>query len=258
MSTQLLTHLCLPSTLVAEHLLSAGYEGYILDLQHGELDIAAAIKVLHATSRSAAAPYARLGGIDEAVITRLLDNGCRGIIAPMVETVAQCEALVAATLYPPLGSRSFGPMRPGLYADVLADLADGADLGDAANSAVLPMIQIESVAGVEAAEQLLDVPGVRGVYLGPADLARSYGLGFGTDWTEGPVWDAIEHVTELARARGQLVGIFCGSPEYAAKLAAAGRTDYIGLVGDLMLLNRSALAHRDEYQAALAAASTSA
>lgn len=243
-TAQLLTHLCLPSGLVAEHLLHAGYDGYILDLQHGELDIEAALRILRTTSRAASAPYARLAALDSAVVTRLLDNGCRGIIAPMIETVDQCTELVAASLYPPLGSRSYGPARPALY--------DGADFGDAANATVLPMIQIESVAGVENADRLLSVPGIRGVYLGPADLARSYGLGFGTDWGTGPVRDAIDAVAHTAHERGLHVGVFCKDPEYAASLRDAGLVDFLGLAGDLMLVNKAARADLDIYHRAAA------
>ncbi|MCA1005730.1 aldolase [Rhodococcus hoagii] len=227
-----LTHLCLSSGLVVEHLLAAGYDGYILDLQHGELDTEGALRILQTTSRGTNSAYARLAGLDAAVIARLLDNGCRGIIAPMVESVDQCADLVAACLYPPLGARSYGPVRPDLY--------EGDDFGDAANEAVLPMIQIESAAGVANAEALLSMPGVKGVYLGPADLARSYGLGFGTDWTTGPVWDAIVTVSAAARVRGVRVGIFCKDPGYAASLRNAGLVDFIGLAGDLMLVGKAA------------------
>ena len=231
-ATSLLTHLTLPSGLVAEHLLEAGFDGYILDLQHGELDTAAALRILQATSKLTEFPYARLAASDPAVIARLLDNGCRGIIAPMIESVQQCLDLVGACMYPPLGSRSYGPVRPNLF--------EGNDFGDAANRAVLPMIQIESAPGVTNAKALLSVPGIAGVYLGPADLARSYGLGFGTDWDSGPVWDAIVGVSALARRRGLKFGIFCKEAEYAASLDKAGLTDFIGLGGDLMMVNSAA------------------
>lgn len=240
----LLTHLTLPSGLVAEHLLEAGFDGYILDLQHGELDTAAALRILQATSKLTEFPYARLGGSDPAVIARLIDNGCRGIIAPMIETVQQCLDLVSACLYPPLGNRSYGPVRPNLF--------EGNDFGDAANESVLPMIQIESEPGVTNAKALLSVPGIAGVYLGPADLARSYGLGFGTDWSTGPVRDAIVHVSTLARRRGLKFGIFCKEAEYAASLTKAGLADYIGLGGDLMMINSAARTNLRDFAQATA------
>ncbi len=247
----LLTHLCLPSTVVAEHLLSAGFDGYVLDLQHGELDTAGALRILHTSSRTARSAYARLAGLDAAVIGRLLDSGCTGVIAPMVETPEQCRALVRACYYAPLGVRSYGPLRPRLYEGHEGyEGYEGDDFGDAANAAVAPIIQIESVRGVENADALLSVPGVRGVYLGPADLARSMGHGFGTDWADGPVREAMEHVAAVARRHGAEVGIFCAGPEYAAAAARWLPADFLALAGDLMFLNRAARRDLDGYRQA--------
>jgi 4-hydroxy-2-oxoheptanedioate aldolase len=174
----------------------------------------------------------RVASIDSGAIGRLLDSGARGIIAPTVETAAQARALVEATKYPPVGRRSLGPSRPELYA--------GPSYTDAGNEAVSCIVQIETLAGVEAAEEILDVAGVNSVYLGPADLAVSYGLPGRPDWTDGPVYDAIGVVAKAARARDLTHGIYASSADYAAGLIREGLVDYVGLGIDLLLVGAQA------------------
>ncbi len=163
-----LLHQALASTSVTEWALAGGYDGVIVDLQHGEVGLEAACGMLRATPRSVAHAYARVGAIDTAPILRLLDSGARGIVAPTVESAEQAHALVTATKYPPLGGRSLGPSRPQLY--------EGAVYTEAGNAAVSAIVQIETATGVDRAEEILSVPGLDSVYIGPADLAVTYGL----------------------------------------------------------------------------------
>ncbi len=226
-----LLHQALPSMSVTEWALAAGYDGVIVDLQHGEVGLEAACGMLRAIPRSVAYAYARVGSIDAGPILRLLDSGARGIIAPTVESADQAAALVAATKYLPLGNRSLGPSRPGLY--------PGEVYTEAGNAAVSTIAQIETAIGVDHAEQIVTVQGINSIYIGPADLAVSYGLPGRGDWTEGPVREAIDHVSRLAHAHGKTVGIYSGTPAYAADLLHRGLIDYVGLGIDLVLLNRS-------------------
>ena len=225
-----LFHQTLPSFSEREWATSAGYDGVILDLQHGELGLEAACGILRSIPRDNAYSYARVGSIDPGSILRLLDSGARGIIAPTVESREQVEALVAATKYLPVGNRSIGPSRPALYTgDVYAD---------AGNLAVSTIAQIETKVGLECAEEIVSTPGLDSVYIGPADLAASYGLPARGDWEDGPVRDAILHLRELTTAHGVTLGIYSGQPAYAAALFADGLVDYVGLGIDLVLLNR--------------------
>lgn len=228
-----LMHQALASQAVAEFVMSSGYDGVIVDLQHGEIGLDAACTMLRAIPREANEyAYARVGAIDPAPILRLLDSGARGIIAPTVETADQARALVAATKYPPAGARSLGPSRPSLYA--------GDDYVAAGNRAVSTIVQIETVKGLERADEIFAVEGLDSVYIGPADLAVSYGLPGRGDWTEGPVYDAIVELSAKAHAAGITLGLYCASAAYAKTVVAAGIADYVGLGIDLVLLNRVA------------------
>ncbi|WP_324785934.1 HpcH/HpaI aldolase family protein [Streptomyces sp. H51] len=221
----------MPSFSMPEWATAAGYDGVILDLQHGELGLDAACGILRSIPRENAYAYARVGSLDPAPVLRLLDSGARGIVAPTVETRAQTEALVAATKYPPVGNRSLGPSRPALY--------PGEPYTEAGNRAVSAIAQIETKAGVDRAEEIVSTPGLDSIYIGPADLAVSYGLPGRGDWEDGPVREAIAYLREVTTAHGVTLGIYSGRPEYAAGLFADGLVDYTGLGIDLVLLNRA-------------------
>lgn len=227
-----LLHVATPSLSVVEGVLAAGYDGVVVDLQHGEVGLEAACVMLRAIPRGTEHAYARVSSIDSGAIGRLLDSGARGIVAPTVESAEEARTLVAAAKYPPLGRRSLGPSRPALY--------DGADYCAAGNAAVAAVVQIETRLGVERADEILAVEGVDSVYLGPADLAVSYGLPGRADWEAGPVLDAIETVTAAARRHGRTVGLYCASAGYAAALLERGLVDYVGLGIDLVLVTRAA------------------
>lgn len=226
-----LFHQAAPSLSVTEWALAAGYDGVVVDLQHGEIGLEAACTMLRATPRTVTHAYARVGSADPAPILRLLDSGATGIIVPTVESAAQAAEAVDAVKYPPVGRRSLGPSRPALY--------PGASYVEAGNAAVTAAIQIETALGVERAEEILATPGLDAVYIGPADLAVTYGLPGRGDWTEGPVREAITEIAAIARRHGVRVGIYCASPEYARGMIDAGEVNFIGLGIDLVFLGRA-------------------
>ncbi|WP_348789770.1 aldolase/citrate lyase family protein [Leifsonia sp. NPDC080035] len=228
-----LLHQAMNSQAAGEFVSAAGYDGRIIDLQHGEVGLDDACRLLRSIPREHGRyAYARVGSIDAAPILRLLDSGARGIIAPTVETAAQAAALVAATKYPPLGGRSLGPTRPALY--------PGDDYTAAGNRSASAIVQIETRAGYENVDDILAVEGLDSVYIGPADLAVSYGLPGRGDWDDGPVRAAIEDLAVRVRAAGLTLGCYAASPAYARGLIADGLVDYVGLGIDLVFLNHAA------------------
>ena len=107
--------LTIPDAHLAEMVAARGVtEAVTVDLQHGLFDQVSAVQAFRAVAAHGLAPMVRLPGIDAALAGYLLDAGAAGVIAPMVETVAEAEALVAACRYPPRGRRSHGPIRTAL------------------------------------------------------------------------------------------------------------------------------------------------
>lgn len=208
--------IALPSPLAAEALMQAGWDSATIDLQHGTADYADLLTLLPIIEKAGATPLVRVPWLDEAAIMRALDAGALGIIAPMIETAADAHRLVAACLYPPLGTRSFGPIRARLaLSDVYADSAR-------ANAEIVPIAMIETRAAVDNLDAILAVPGLGGLYIGPADLALAHGYRPGFDREEPDMLELLDRILARCTAAGLPCGLHCGAPAYAARMAARG------------------------------------
>lgn len=206
--------LAVPSILSAEVMARAGWDSITIDMQHGTADYADLLSMLPVIQQVGAAPMTRVAWNDPVQIMRALDGGVLGIICPMIETVDDAARFVSYCLYPPEGSRSFGPIR--------ARLAWGDDYGAAANDEVLPIAMIETKQALDNLEKILDVDGLGGVYIGPADLSSALGFPPGFDRSEPELVAIIDHILNSAKARDIPAGIHCLAPEYAAGMAKKG------------------------------------
>ena len=185
-----------------------------IDLQHGSIDYQAAVPMLQAISTTSKTPLVRVPWNDPAIIGKLLDAGAYGVICPMVNTRAQCEAFVAACRYPPKGNRSFGPQRAVLYA--------GTDYTAKANDTILTMAMIETVEALDNLEAILAAPGLDAIYVGPSDLSLSMGETPGYDPRFPQVMKAIKRIAKEAKAHNVVPCIHVGTVAYALTMFEAG------------------------------------
>jgi len=190
--------LTLPSTAAAEIVARLDVEYVCVDLQHGLVDAADLLPLVQAIELAGGVPIARSPWNEPGVIGRILDAGCHGVIVPLVNSVEEAVAAVAAGRYPPAGRRSWGPMLVGGRHDDYRAWADR-------HVAVVPMI--ETAEALDALEGICAVEGVDAVYVGPSDLAISLGLGpSGNDGN--PVFDAaLATVVDTCRRHGVVPGI---------------------------------------------------
>ena len=182
-----------------EQLGGVGFDYICLDTQHGLVDYNHAVPALQAQRTSDAIPVARAPWNEPGIIGKLLDAGVMGVIIPMVNTVAEAEAAVAACRYAPEGARSFGPSRA---APVL-----GANYFAEANEQIVCIPMIETVTALENLDEIVKVDGIDAIYVGPADLGISLGLGPGSDNEHQSFQDAIAHVLSACQANGIAPGI---------------------------------------------------
>src|SRR6476659_2291722 len=101
----------LPYPIVAEIVAREGFPAVTIDSQHGLWDTASIVNGIAAVRQGGAAPIVRIPVGDFAMVSRALDFGAEGIIAPMINTVADARAFVAVSKFPPVGERSWGPHR---------------------------------------------------------------------------------------------------------------------------------------------------
>jgi 4-hydroxy-2-oxoheptanedioate aldolase len=162
---------------------------------------------------------------------KLLDAGAYGIICPMVNSRAECEALVATCRYPPLGYRSFGPVRATWYS--------GADYWKHANETIITMAMIETKQAVENIDEILSVRGLDSLYIGPNDLALSLGRAPSGVPTDATVLDAIKTIVASAKRHGIYAGIHCGSTAMAKEMIELG-FQFVTLLADNAFLAAAA------------------
>jgi 4-hydroxy-2-oxoheptanedioate aldolase len=223
----------IPSSVSAEAMAHAGFDSLTLDLQHGLLDYGAALSMLQAISTTDVVPLARVPWNEPGIIMKLLDAGCYGVICPMVNTAEACDAFVGACRYPPRGYRSYGPTRARLYG--------GEDYAQRANETVLAIAMIETKEALENLEDIVAVPGLDAVYVGPADLSQSLGGPPGADFEDGPVPEALARILEVATQHGVVAGLHNGSSAYAGRMVAQGFR-FVTVQSDLQFLMAGAKA----------------
>jgi 4-hydroxy-2-oxoheptanedioate aldolase len=203
------------SAFTAEIIAVQGFDFVGLDVQHGLYGYESVVSAIRAVNTTPSAAIVRVPSQDAAFAGKVLDAGAHGIIFPMVDTAADAEAAVQACRYYPLGRRSFGPARAGLRF--------GRDL-DVLNRVGLCIVMIETAEAVDNVDDIVAVEGVDAIFIGPADLAITYGLAPTLEPVPGVHADAIEAVRSAATSRGLGVGLPCATAASAAKLAAEGFT----------------------------------
>jgi len=227
----------LPYPLVAEIIGREGFPAVTLDGQHGLWDTAAIVAAVAAIRQGGAAPVVRVPVGDFANISRALDFGAEGIIAPMINTVADARALAAFAKFPPLGERSWGPHRAmmlGGFTDQQVYLAE-------ANSLTVTLAMVETRTALSNLDAIVATPGVDGLFLGPSDLSIALSNGGSLDPFSKDVDAEIDRIIAAANKAGKIPGAYCHNAERAAALAKRGMR-FIAVSSDMGFLRAGAAA----------------
>jgi|TARA_B110000438_G_C15725199_1_gene611687 4-hydroxy-2-oxoheptanedioate aldolase len=206
--------LSLPNSFTAEAMSKMGWDTITIDLQHGQNDYSSSIPMIQAMSNSNVSIMARVPWNEPGIIMKMLDLGVLGIISPMINNKKDCEKFVSYCYYPPLGQRSFGPMR--------ALLNYGPNYFKNANKSILSFAMIETKEAVNNLDEILSVPNLSGVYIGPADMSSSYGLSPKFDVKEDPVYSNIKLIAQKAKEYNKIAGIHNGTVNYAKEMIELG------------------------------------
>ena len=218
-SEQLLGGWCtLPTSFAAELVASSGVDYAVIDLQHGLTGYSDLVSMLQAISLAGAVPLVRIPFGDYGMAQRALDAGAMGVVFPMVNTPELARTAVDCCRYPPLGERSFGPIR--------SKFNLGTDPAWV-NSQILCLVQIETRQSMSSLDSILAVEGVDGVYVGPADLALSHGLAVGKPSIE--LDELLRRIHEACVGHGKIPAIHTTSgADCLEKIALGYRMCSIG------------------------------
>ncbi|EYB69171.1 2,4-dihydroxyhept-2-ene-1,7-dioic acid aldolase [Deinococcus phoenicis] len=202
----------------------------MIDGEHAPNDVRSILAQLQAVAPYPSAPVVRPPVGDPVLIKQLLDIGARNLLIPMVETAAQARELVAATRYPPQGIRGVAS------ALVRASrFSRNAEYLGQADAGICLLVQVESVTGLEALDEIAAVEGVDGVFIGPADLAASFGHLGNPGHPE--VQAAIREAARRIRAAGKAAGILATDENVARTYLEWGYT-FVAVGVDVLLLAR--------------------
>ncbi|MCC7497017.1 MAG: aldolase [Bryobacterales bacterium] len=185
---------------VARILAAAGFKWAFLDTEHGGFDLETIQDICRVAVPAGLVPIVRVADLQYSLVARSLDAGAQGIIFPRVESRELLERAVSWTRFPPTGIRGFG--LASLHVDF--EKVSIAEIAAHMNEQVLVVLQIETALAVERRDELLSVPGVDAVMIGPVDLSIS--LGVPGDFMHPKVVEAMEKVRDSCLTHGVIPG----------------------------------------------------
>lgn len=177
-------------------LAAAGFHWAFIDTEHGGFDLETVQDICRVAQLAGICPVVRVVDLQYGLVARALDSGAQGIIFPRMEDPGLLETALSWTKFPPVGVRGYG-LQPSQteYAGLPFN-----EVIEHANANTLTVLQIESRRAVEAREEILSVPGIDAVMIGPADLSIS--LGVPGDFQHPKMVEAMEAVRDTCERRG--------------------------------------------------------
>jgi 2-keto-3-deoxy-L-rhamnonate aldolase RhmA len=181
---------------VLKILAQAGFHWAFIDAEHGGFDLETIQELCRISPLVNFTPIVRVADLQYSLIARSLDVGAQGIIFPRVEDVALLERAVSWTKFPPVGQRGFGLGAFHFDHEPLTM----PQMIEHVNANTLVVLQIETKRALEMREELLAVPGIDAVMIGPADLSIS--LGVPGEFQHPKVVEAMEQIRDTCVRRG--------------------------------------------------------
>jgi 4-hydroxy-2-oxoheptanedioate aldolase len=226
----------IPEPLVAGILAGEAFDAVTLDMQHGAVDLTAAIRTLPLIAAAGKPGLVRVPVGDFAPASRLLDAGASAVIAPMINTVEDAQRFGAFMKYPPLGERSWGPHG----ALTLTGLQAGDYLAQA-NHLSTSFAMVETREALAIVDDILGTRGIDGIFLGPSDLSIALSRGAGLNPFSGEVDQALSHALARAKAAEKWVGVYAATGDRASQHLKQG-FDLVALGSDTVILRSGAQA----------------
>jgi len=208
---------------------TAGFDSLYVDMEHSSFSLETTGQICMAALEVGVTPFVRVPGV--AAVSRVLDSGALGVIAPHVRSGAEAREYVRAAKFPPLGERSAAGPLPHLHYRTFP----AAETDAALNEATTLMVQFESEEALTKAEEIVSVGGVDMVMIGSNDLLADWGM---PGQFEHPrLRDAYARTIAVCRKHGKHVGVggLASRPQLAAEFVRMGAR-YVSTGTDLAFL----------------------
>ena len=232
--------LTLADAYAAEVAATADFDWLLIDAEHAPNDLRSILAQLQAIAPYPSHPVVRPVSGDPALIKQLLDIGAQSLLIPMIETAQQAQLMVKSIHYPPKGIRGVGAAiaRASKWNKI-------PDYHDQIEDQLCLLLQLESKTGLDNLDAILEVDGVDGIFIGPADLAAS--LGHLGESGHPQVQDEITKAIKTITAAGKAAGILTTETELAKSYQQLGTT-FIAVGVDILLFSNAMSDLADHYK----------
>ncbi|PSJ65610.1 HpcH/HpaI aldolase family protein [Kumtagia ephedrae] len=207
-----------PDALTVEILAAQPFDAVTLDMQHGGHHEDSVLRGIVPIKRAGKPAIVRIpvGRFDMA--SRALDFGADAVIAPMVNSAEDARRFAAAMKYPPVGERSWGPT----FAMPRYGQGTQQQWLEESNKRTVSFAMIETRSALDALDDILAVPGIDAVFLGPSDFSIAWSRGKTVNSTLEDMMETVASVAARARAAGKFTGIYVIDPAIAGRFVKMG------------------------------------
>ncbi len=225
-------HTCSP--VVAEIIALSGYDGAVIDLEHGPDTYLSATHLMQAMSAAPTCSIIRVPWNDHVHIKRALDTGCEGIMVPEVGSAEEARALVRASLYPPKGRRGAASVLSRCSSYGLHNATYLPDNG----KELLIIAQIESLRAVDNLEEIAAVDGIDVLFIGHGDLSGDCGqIG---DFDNPKFIEAVNKAEEVIKKSNKFLGGLPRPNDTPKQMLERGY-DFVISASDVLMIRDAAL-----------------
>lgn len=199
-----------------------GYTGLdfvIIDIEHGPFDTETAMNLIRAAENVNLTPIMRIADVSHKEIQRAVDIGAKGLVVPCLRTLDEIKKMVSLAKFPPVGNRGFIKGRAcGFgYQEWAKDINQFMQIS---NEQLLLLPQCETVECLDIIEDVMEVEGVDGIFIGPFDL--SIAMGIPAQFNHPDFIAAIKRILKASHQNHKPAFIFTGTLEDASKYIQAG------------------------------------
>lgn len=218
--------------LAAEMMADCGFDWMMFDTEHSPLDPISVLPMLQAIAPYPVTPIVRPGSLNAAEIKKLLDLGAQTLLIPYVQNAVEAAEAVAAVEYAPAGIRGVSGMTRATRFGKIAGYHK------AARAEICMLVQVETVEAMAEIEAIAAVPGVDGIFIGPADLAASMGH-VGNPNHPDVIAATLDGIRRI-RAAGLPAGVLTLNPEVYDAAIEAGAV-FVSKTVDMAALRKGLL-----------------
>lgn len=208
----------IPDALTIDALAATPVDAVTLDMQHGGHHEDSVLRGIAPVIAAGKPVVVRVPVGRFEMASRALDFGAEAVIAPMVNSLEDARRFAAATNYPPVGERSWGPT----FALPRSKEPGGQHWLDTAKGRTLAFAMIETRAAFALVDEIVGTEGIDGIFVGPADFSIAWSNGRTVDPTLPDMMQAIGEIAERARAAGKHAAIYCADPRMVGRYHAMG------------------------------------